>query len=74
VARASTGTARVQGVFRRVIQFFTDSWTELKKVAWPSRAEVWRFTVVVLFAVATIAIFIYACDKLLTVMTRPLFQ
>ena len=74
MARASTGTSRASGFFRRVAQFFGDSWTELKKVAWPSRAEVWRFTVVVLFAVATIAVFIYACDKVLTVVTRPLFR
>lgn len=66
-------TSRLPGFLRRIVQFFTDAWLELKKVAWPTRVEAWRFTLVVLFAVVVMAIFIHSCDWLLTLLSRPLF-
>ena len=40
---------------RRIIQFFKDSYAELKKVVWPSRDEVASSTKVVLVSVALFA-------------------
>jgi preprotein translocase subunit SecE len=40
---------------RRIIQFFKDSYAELKKVIWPSRDEVASSTKVVLVSVALFA-------------------
>ena len=40
---------------RRIIQFFKDSYAELKKVVWPSRDEVSSSTKVVLVSVAMFA-------------------
>ena len=40
---------------RRIIQFFKDSYAELKKVVWPSREEVGASTKVVLVSVALFA-------------------
>jgi preprotein translocase subunit SecE len=42
-------------VVRRIIQFFKDSYAELKKVVWPSRDEVASNTKVVLVSVALFA-------------------
>ncbi|MFO7781889.1 MAG: preprotein translocase subunit SecE [Spirochaetia bacterium] len=40
---------------RRIIQFFKDSYAELRKVVWPSRDEVASSTKVVLVSVALFA-------------------
>ncbi len=40
---------------KRIIQFFKDSYAELKKVVWPSREEVGSSTKVVLVSVALFA-------------------
>lgn len=40
----------------RIIQFFRESYAELRKVAWPSREEVASSTKVVLVSVALIAL------------------
>jgi len=42
-------------VVKRIIQFFKDSYAELKKVVWPSREEVGSSTKVVLVSVALFA-------------------
>jgi len=46
----------------RTIQFFKEVWAELNKVAWPSRAETWAYTLVVLVAVAIVAAYIGFMD------------
>ena len=61
-------------VFRRIAQFFLDAWSELNKVAWPTFVEVRKFTLVVLFAVIAVALFIHLCDVLLSSVTKPLFE
>lgn len=40
----------------RIIQFFRESYAELRKVSWPSRDEVGSSTRVVLISVALIAL------------------
>lgn len=50
---------------RRIIQFFKDSYAELKKVVWPSRDEVTSSTKVVLVSVAMFAVALGLVDFLL---------
>ena len=47
---------------RKIIQFFKDSYAELKKVVWPSREEVGSSTKVVLVSVALFAIVLGLMD------------
>ena len=47
---------------RKIIQFFKDSYAELKKVIWPSRDEVGSSTKVVLVSVALFAIVLGLID------------
>ncbi len=50
---------------KRVIQFFKDSYAELKKVQWPSREEVGSNTKVVLVSVLIFAAIYGVVDFLL---------
>jgi len=49
----------------RIIQFFRESYAELRKVAWPSRDEVASSTKVVLVSVCLIALALGLIDFLL---------
>lgn len=49
----------------RIIQFFRESYGELRKVAWPSREEVASSTKVVLVSVSLIALALGLIDYLL---------
>lgn len=50
---------------KRIIQFFKDSYAELRKVQWPSREEVGSNTKVVLVSVAIFAVVFGVVDFLL---------
>lgn len=50
---------------RKIIQFFKDSYAELKKVVWPSREEVASSTKVVIISVAIFAVVLGLVDFLL---------
>ena len=50
---------------KRIIQFFKDSFAELKKVQWPSREEVRSNTKVVLVSVFLFAVIFGIVDFLL---------
>ncbi|UCH36839.1 MAG: preprotein translocase subunit SecE [Armatimonadota bacterium] len=60
-------------VFTRIKQFLVEAWLELRKVLWPSKEEAMRFTMVVLGVILVVALFIYVCDKVLTLLSEPLF-
>lgn len=49
----------------KVVQFFKDSYAELRKVIWPSRDSVIASTKVVLFSTIAVAIFLGVVDFLL---------
>jgi preprotein translocase subunit SecE len=49
----------------KVIQFFKDSYGELKKVVWPSRENVLASTKVVIVSTLIVAIFLGLVDFLL---------
>jgi preprotein translocase subunit SecE len=50
---------------KKIIQFFKDSFSELKKVQWPSQEEVASNTKVVLVSVLIFAVLLGAVDFLL---------
>lgn len=46
----------------RIVQFFRESYAELRKVTWPSREEVGNSTKIVLISVSLIAVFLGLVD------------
>ncbi len=50
---------------KKIIQFFKESYAELKKVTWPSREEVISSTKVVIVSITIIAIALGVVDFLL---------
>ena len=61
VARAK---AAVKNFGARVSKFFRDTKSELKKVVWPSKADVKTNTIVVLITVATAAVVMILLDAI----------
>lgn len=53
---------KVQDGVRRLIEFFQESWQELKKVHWPSRKETYAATLVVIIVVALISLYLAVVD------------
>ncbi len=47
---------------KKIIQFFKESYSELRKVIWPTREEVVASTKVVLVSVAIIAVALWLVD------------
>jgi preprotein translocase SecE subunit len=59
------------GVFR----FAEESWSELKKVSWPSPETVIRLTIIVLVISALVGAYIYLFDNVFTnVITKPIVE
>ena len=56
--------AAVKNFGSRVSKFFRDSKSELKKVVWPSKADVKTNTIVVLVTVAIAAVVMIALDAI----------
>ena len=55
-----SGGGRLRGIGR----YFREVWSELRKVIWPSRQDVVKFTLVVLVAMVAVAVFIYLVDSI----------
>jgi preprotein translocase subunit SecE len=62
--------ARMKNTF----SFFSDSWSELKKVKWPSRKELISYTLVVLFTVAFVTLYFYVLDLGISELLRLVFK
>lgn len=58
---------------RKVIQFFKDSFAELKKVIWPSREEVASSTKIVIISVIIFAAVLGLVDFLLVLGIELIF-
>ena len=61
---AATKTKK-PNVFKRLGSFFVKSWSELKKVSWPSFTTVLKNTGIVLLVVLFFAVIIFGVDSLL---------
>ena len=55
--------------FRR---YMTESWAELKKVAWPTRETVTRLTLLVIAVSVVVGIYIYVLDRIFNTMLDAL--
>jgi preprotein translocase SecE subunit len=63
--------AAQMGVFR----FAEESWSELKKVAWPSPETVVRLTIIVLLISGLVGAYIFLFDNIFTAaITRPIVE
>ena len=45
-------------------RYLTESWAELKKVAWPTRETVVRLTLLVVAVSVVIGVYIYVLDRI----------
>jgi len=61
-ARTGPDGEKREGRIKRFRRFLREVRAELKKVAWPSRAEVLTYTVVVLVSVTTVTLFVFGLD------------
>ena len=57
-------------MLRRIRRYFEESWSELKKVSWPTRDQVRNLTVLVFLISAVVGGFIAACDFVFTEVVR----
>ena len=51
-------------------RFVRESWAELKKVEWPSRAQVVQGTIVVIIACVIVGTYLYAADQIFKPFVR----
>ncbi len=51
-------------------RFVRESWAELQKVEWPSRAQVIQGTIVVIIACAIVGTYLYAADQVFKPFVR----
>jgi preprotein translocase subunit SecE len=51
-------------------RFVREAWAELKKVEWPSRAQVIQGTIVVIIACTIVGTYLYGADQLLKPFVR----
>lgn len=58
---------------KKIVQFFRDSYAELRKVVWPSRQEVSSSTKVVLVSVAIFAAVLGIVDYILLALVDVIF-
>ena len=58
----------------RVMTFYHDVMTEMKKVTWPTRTEVVSTTVVVLIATLVFALYLWGADQVFFFLTTKLFS
>jgi len=57
----------------RIVTFFNETKTELKKVTWPSRDELKQSTRVVIIATFLMAVFIGLVDQILSRIIKLVF-
>ena len=55
---------------RRLRRYLQESWSELKKVAWPTRDQVRNLTVLVFIVSAAIGVFIAFWDYIFTLVVQ----
>jgi preprotein translocase subunit SecE len=69
--KTQTGQRRGPGTGSR--RFIQESWGELKKVEWPTQAQVIQGTVVVLLACLIVGIYLYAADQVFKRLVEHIF-
>lgn len=61
-----TFLARLKQGFGSTINFFADSWNELKKVRWPNRKELTSYSIVVFVAIIFVTIYFWVLDIIIS--------
>ncbi len=61
---------RMGNGFKRIGKFFRDTFGEMKKVAWPSRKQIFHNTLIVLVVVLFAALIIFGLDTLFGFILR----
>jgi preprotein translocase SecE subunit len=69
--KTQTGQRKVPGSGGR--RFATESWGELRKVEWPTQAQVIQGTAVVLIACLIVGVFLYASDQVFKRLVEHVF-
>lgn len=57
-----------------IINYFRDSWAELKKVKWPTRTEIINNTIAVIVSAAIATVLVGAIDYGLSVLIQYLVE
>ena len=71
-ATSPSAGSRLTRPFVRLWQFLHGVWHELQRVVWPSKEETWTFTVVVIIAVLTVALYMGILDLIMVQLERLL--
>lgn len=67
--------AKTDSVWTRISRFFRDSYVEvIKKTIWPTKDEVWKFTLIVIFTLLIVGFWVAGIDYSLTLLTKKLFN
>lgn len=73
MSEATPTTVEGKNVFQRAINFVRQVISELKKVVWPTRFQLFNYTIVVLVFVVIVALIISAFDFLFTQVAILIF-
>jgi len=65
---------KLKNLPQKAIRFLGDVKSELKKVTWPSKKEVYGTTIVVIVAVFFYGFYLFLVDSVLQVMIRRIFS
>ncbi|MDA2939004.1 preprotein translocase subunit SecE [Acidobacteria bacterium AH-259-A15] len=65
---------KVRDAPKNLITFYGDVKTELKKVTWPNKKEVYGTTTVVIITVFFFGLYLFLVDQLLRNMVSRIFQ
>lgn len=71
---ATQQKAKKPNVFKRLGSFFAKSWSELKKVSWPSAKTVMKNTGIVLLVVLFFGVIILGFDTLFAWLVKLMSQ
>lgn len=54
----------------KLIQYLHETSTEMKRVSWPARGQLWESTIVVIASVAVVTAILFVADKILDEAVR----
>ena len=55
---------------KKMFSYFRDSYSELKKITWPNRDEITKFTAVTVVTVLFVSLFLWVVDTVLMRLIR----
>lgn len=70
----STMVRKKKDYFGNAGRFLNEVWGELKKVQWPSREELYAFTIIVIVAIIAVGIYVGVLDLALTKISDRVFD